>query len=98
MLSASSTVNNHLQQYTIDSTHNIFLDYWVQGGIIGVMLFGTVLFTAFYKFIKNNKKFEITILFGLLTVFSFNPLSVASLIALWWVLGQAFIVDSNHRK
>lgn len=84
----SKIVGNNARYQYVDSAHNIFLDFWVQGGLIGLFILGFLLKQAFGSFISQSKKIELTILLGLLAALSFNPVSVAALVQFWWLLGQ----------
>lgn len=83
----SIILNNNVQYQIIDSSHNILLDFWIQGGLIGLGLFVFLL----WLFFKNIK--SVALLGAFLAVFTvaiFNPVSVVNLIELWWILGQSF--------
>lgn len=81
-------LHNTIQYQYVDSAHNIFLDWFIQGGLVGLGLLVYLLFTTFKTAIQRNDIRLILCLLGLLTCFSFNPLSVVSLVALWWLIGQ----------
>ncbi|MDO8583319.1 MAG: O-antigen ligase family protein [bacterium] len=83
-------LNNAVRVEYVDSSHNFILDYFVQGGTIGLGILGTILFLSTKGLIRNSKKMELVILLGLITAMSFNPASVVILIGFWWVLGQGF--------
>jgi O-antigen ligase len=87
---ANLQLHNHLPGYYVDSAHNIFLDWWVQGGVIGLGILVWLLYRTFAQFIVRQNILYITLLVGLLAALSFNPASVVSLIALWWMIGQSF--------
>ena len=91
--SAISLTNNLRFQY-VDSSHNLLLDWWVQGGIIGVGLLLSLIFISFRKFIDHKKPLELVLILGLLTVMQFNPVSVVTLVGFWWLLGQGFKRDT----
>lgn len=91
---AATTLSNTIRFQYVDSSHNVFLDWWVQGGIFGFGLFVLLVGGAFYLAIKQKKSLEFILLLGILTVVSFNPASVTVLIALWWTLGQCYIKES----
>ncbi len=74
----------------VDSAHNLFLDFWVQSGVVGLSLITLILFLAFKNLVQENKKLELAILLGLITALSFNPMSAVILAEFWWVIGQAF--------
>ncbi len=82
--------NNSLIGYYVDSSHNIFLDWWVQGGLVGVGILAALFIFAIKNFYTRKATFELILFLGLLTGFSLNPLSVVSLIHLWWLIGQSF--------
>lgn len=82
--------HNSLIGYYVDSSHNIFLDWWVQGGLIGVGIITTLLILVIKNFYVRKSAYELMLLLGLLTVFSLNPLSVVSLLHFWWLIGQGF--------
>lgn len=87
---------NNLGTSVIDSSHNIFLDWFVQGGIIGLGSFIFLLFQSFLMFINKKEVRNIVLLIGLLTCLSFNPASIVSLIALWWLIGKGMKVYVVH--
>lgn len=78
-----------LVQYNyIDSAHNLFLDWWVQGGIVGATVLILLISFTLMKFIRENNKRELVLLLGMITVLSFNPGSFVGLIGFWWLIGQ----------
>lgn len=87
---ASVKINNNIKYQAVDSSHNFLLDYWVQGGAIGLGVIISLIFLSLKKLIRNNKTYEIAMLLGLICVMLFNPVSVATLVAFWFVLGQGF--------
>jgi len=93
---ASVTMNNLLQHQFIDSSHNFILDFWIQGGIVGLTALTAIIFFSIKNLINQSKTLELTALLGLLTVMSFNPVSVTTLVAFWWALGQGF--DTNKHQ
>ncbi len=84
----SLRLGNNIQYQYVDSSHNIFLDFWVEGGLIGLGLFCYLLFNVFQDLIKRQSIIQLTMMLGLLTVLSFNPVSVCILIAFWWLICQ----------
>lgn len=86
----SEIINNNVHYQYTDSSHNFLLDYWVTGGLIGVLTLCFLLFQAIKNFISRGKKLELAALLGLITVMSFNPVSVVTLAAFWWLIGQGF--------
>jgi O-antigen ligase len=78
---------NRLRGYYVDSSHNFILDWWVQGGFIGLGILLLLLFDAFKSFIRKKEKVYIVLLLGIVSVMSFNPMSVVTLVAFWWIVG-----------
>ncbi|HUQ85716.1 MAG TPA: O-antigen ligase family protein [Candidatus Limnocylindrales bacterium] len=85
---ANVRIGNHLPGYYVDSAHNIFLDFLVQGGIIGFLILIYLILNTFRGFIFHNNTRNIVLLLGLTASLSFNPASVVSLIQFWWLIGQ----------
>lgn len=79
----------------VDSSHNLFLDWWIQGGIVGVGLLLYLLVLTCMNFIKKKFLGRLALLIGLITTLSFNPASIVSLIGLWWLIGQG-ITQKNR--
>ncbi len=75
----------------IDSAHNIFLDWWVQGGVTGLVLFVSLIYFTIKNLIEREEVVKISLVLGIILALSFNPGSVTSLVALWWLIGQAFV-------
>ncbi len=86
--SAAVRLNLPVKNSYVDSSHNIFLDWLVEGGVIGLSILCSLIFLSFKKFLKEENIRELTLLFGLITVLSFNPASIVSMLAFWWVIGQ----------
>lgn len=86
----ASNVQSPLTYVYVDSSHNIFLDWWIQGGIVGFGILVSFIIYAFKSFLQKNDGFGITLLLGLITVVSFNPASIATLVAFWWLIGRSF--------
>lgn len=83
-------LQNSLVGYSLDSAHNILLDWWVQGGFAGVSLLIMYLFIVFKNLYIHNRRFELLLLFGIITTMSFNPASIVTLIEFWWLIGSSF--------
>ena len=82
-----------VQYYYVDSSHNIFLDFAVEGGVFALLsIVGLVIITIRNFFLTTNTQ-NLTIFFGLLTVLSFNPASVVGLLGIWWLIGQG--IEAN---
>lgn len=78
------------QYQVIDSAHNIFLDYWIWGGTVGLGLLGGLGMLGMKNMARKKMRLELTVFLGLLTVLSFNPLTVTVLAAFWFILGRSF--------
>lgn len=89
-------INNNVQFQVVDSSHNIFLDWWIQSGIIGTLLFTGLIVLAFINFSRKKQTLETILFLGIITVLSFNPASVASLVVLWWTIGRSFSDNENE--
>lgn len=87
----SPQMSNELRNQYVDSSHNFLLDWWVQGGIIGVGLILSLLYLSINHFSREHDKRNLMIILGLMTVMSFNPVSVTILIAFWWLISQGFL-------
>lgn len=83
-------LNFNAQYQIIDSSHNIFLDFWLWGGALGPGLLGILGVLGIKKMIKKRMLLELTVFIGLLTVLSFNPTTVSVLVGFWWIIGRSF--------
>jgi len=92
---ATLKLHNHLQGYYVDSSHNIFLDWFVEGGIVGLGLFASLLFQTFSRFVTAKQERNLVLLLGLTAGLSFNPVSIVLLIAFWWLIGQGMVNDGK---
>jgi O-antigen ligase len=86
------------QGYYIDSSHNIFLDWWIQGGIIGVGLMAVLLIDTLKSFFRKRDTFSVTLFLGLLSVTLFNPVSIVTLVQFWWLIGQGIKEEVSKVK
>ncbi|MDE2026224.1 MAG: O-antigen ligase family protein [Patescibacteria group bacterium] len=89
MHTAAVSLGLPIQYYYVDSGHNIFFDWFVQGGLVGVGLLCVIIYQTFVKAIKEHDTRQVTLIFGMLTVLSFNPASIVGLLGFWWIIGQA---------
>ena len=87
---SAAGLNLPIQYYYVDSSHNIFLDWWVQAGMIGLSILLLLVYGCFKNFTQTQNLRELVLLLGVLTVLSFNPASVVELLAFWWLIGQSF--------
>lgn len=83
---SAKNLHTTIQYENVDSSHNIFLDWWVQGGIIGVGALISLLIFSILSLVRANDKEKLTALLGLLVIVSFNPASVSTLLQLWWLI------------
>ena len=88
---AAETLQTTLRYQYVDSSHNVFLDWWVQGGIVGISLFVGILFLTSLSLIRKKQIALHASLFGILAVMLFNPVSTAILVPLWWIIGQSMM-------
>lgn len=95
ILLQQSTMSQHLRvrEYYVDSSHNIFLDWWVQGGIVGMSILLILIVIAFRQFAKTDNKRNTMLLLGILTALSFNPASIVGLLQFWWLIGSSQIEE-----
>lgn len=77
---------NNVRFQTVDSTHNIFLDWFVQAGILGLFLFVWLNLKTVYNLVKKEDHLELVQFLGIITIASFNPISITLLIYFWWIL------------
>lgn len=83
-------LNINAQYQVIDSSHNIFLDFWVWGGGVGVGLLSLLIVLTLKNLVQKKMILETGVFIGLLTVLSFNPTTVSVLAGFWWVIGRSF--------
>lgn len=84
----AETLKNNLRFQYVDSSHNILLDWWVQGGIVGLCIILLIIFTTLKNLINHNQIYKIVSFIGILAMFMFNPMSIVNLIQFWWIVGQ----------
>lgn len=91
----SEQLQNEVRFQHVDSSHNVLLDWWVQGGIIGV---STLLYCTLFSiktYIRAGSMLELTLLFACLQLMLFNPVSIVILSVFWWCIGRGFIAIRN---
>lgn len=96
MKRTSEMLGNTVQYQYVDSSHNLFLDMWVAGGIVGLGAFMFLVVTSFQTLVATHDDTKLMILLGLITALSFNPASVAALVWLWWVIGSGATTSLNR--
>ena len=69
--------------FSVDNMHNIFLEYALSSGIVGLVLF---VILSLLSFIKSDRARKMLFLSFFVTAF-FNPLSIAQLFLFWVFLG-----------
>ena len=89
----SEKLQNNVRFQFIDSGHNIFLEYWYSGGLLGLGSLIILIFLSLKKLIKKQQIALIAAWLGLLTMFSYNPMSVVNLVELWWLIGLGLEKD-----
>lgn len=94
---ASWERSDNVRFQTIDSSHNIFLDWWIQAGFVGVVILLFFVGRTFQVYIVEKNFRNLVVLLALLVMFSFNPLSVPAHFMLWWLIGQAFMFRPHVR-
>lgn len=87
------TLSNNLRWQYVDSAHNVLLDWWVQGGIIGLALMGILFLFTVRNMVQKARTLELAVVIGLVATMLFNPVSVASLIFFWWLMGYTSDYD-----
>ncbi|MFA5932469.1 MAG: O-antigen ligase family protein [Microgenomates group bacterium] len=81
---------NFIRFQAVDSAHNLFLNWWIMGGLVGVLIITSLITIALRNFYLQKNWIFLSILIGLLTVQLFNPVSIVSLVQFWWILGMGF--------
>ncbi len=81
-------IENTLRYQYVDSSHNIFMDWWVQGGLWGISILLAFLGLALWRLIRIADILNVLLLTGMLGVLFFNPGSMIALVHLWWVIGR----------
>lgn len=86
---------NRLRGYYVDSSHNFLLDWWIQGGFIGLSLVVLLAVNALGGFVQAQDRLRLSLLLGVLAVMLFNPVSVVTLVHFWWLVGQGVSNKDN---
>jgi hypothetical protein len=85
---AAESIQTSVRFQYVDSSHNMFLDWWVQAGIVGLVLFISKLFLTLRGMIREKDTVLLASLFGMIAVMLFNPVSIAVLVPFWWLIGE----------
>lgn len=91
----SIKLNNNIQYQYIDSSHNFILDWWVQGGITGLILLVLILYFSIKSFACHSSVVKLTSLLGIISLLSFNPVSIVIILYFWWIIGQGIGEDTG---
>lgn len=89
-------INVPVQYYYVDSAHNIFLDWYIAGGFVGLISLIGLLITAGITFIQQKNARNCVLLLGMIVVLSFNPASIVGLLNFWWLIGQGYSYVSKY--
>ncbi len=84
----TAETNKEIQFLTVDSAHNLWLQWWASGGIIGVLLIIWLVGRAGWEYWNKDKPVWFISLVGLLAVQFFTPVSIIILAYFWWVLAE----------
>lgn len=85
---SAGRLNNNVMYQVVDSSHNFLLDYWLEGGIVGVVCILFLIGLSIHGLILTKRTLELTAFLGVITAMLFNPVSVVNLLAFWWLIGQ----------
>jgi O-antigen ligase len=86
----SEKLNNNTQYQVVDSSHNFLLDYWVQGGLVGLISVALLIVLSIKGLLAVSKRLELALFLAVITAMLFNPVSVVTLLFFWWLVGQGF--------
>lgn len=89
-------LQNSIRFQTVDSSHNFLLDYWIEGGIAGLLIIFSLLYHSIKNLVRAKKTLELTVLLAILTAMLFNPVSIGILIVFWWIIGRSFATFSSE--
>lgn len=81
---------NFIRFQSVDNGHNLFLNWWIMGGSLGLSLFIILMLISVTNLYKTKSWAFLSILIGLLIIQLFNPVSSVILVQFWWVLGISF--------
>ncbi len=87
---AAYYLNSPIKLNYVDSAHNFLLDWWIQGGILGLLSITFLSIRTLYLLTKKKMAVELVALLGIIAIMSFNPASVVTLAAFWWLIGRGF--------
>lgn len=96
LANTAERLNSVVATLYVDSAHNFLLDWLVQGGILGLGLLLIFIWLAIKNYLLKKQILELTLLLGVMTSMSFNPVSVVTLIVFWWLIGNSFLKKSKN--
>lgn len=86
----SVALDNNVRFQYVDSAHNIFLDWWIQGGLIGIIILFWLTHSTIKTYLDHNDQMLTIAFLGILATLLFNPLSFVNLMQFWWLIGFSF--------
>jgi O-antigen ligase len=89
----SEKLQNNIRFENVDSAHNLWLDFWVSGGIVSLICLIFLICLSMKKQIHQDNLPLLSAWLGILVMFSFNPMSVVNLVELWWLIGLGLDQD-----
>ncbi len=87
---SAQEMNVNSQYQIIDSSHNLLLDYWIWGGLIGLIIVLILMISAVINMSTKSMTLELAVFLGVSTVLMFNPTTVSILAGFWWLIGRSF--------
>lgn len=82
-------INNFVKYQTVDSAHNLILNWWIMTGGVGVLLLIILISISLKNLYQQKNWMFLSILIGLLMIQMFNPVSIVTLVHFWFILGLA---------
>lgn len=82
-------INNFIKYQPVDSAHNLILNWWIMGGLIGVIVLVSLISFSLKNLYQQKNWILFSILIGLLMIQFFNPVSIVTLVHFWYILGLA---------
>ena len=92
----ATKLDNNTKLQVVDSSHNFLLDYWIQGGLVGLVCILMLIGLSIQGLIRSRKTLELTAFLGVITAMLFNPVSVVTLVAFWWLIGRGSSLNSRE--
>lgn len=90
LIKTSEIINNNVRFQYVDSSHNLLLDWWVQGGSVGLILLISLLGLSYWRLTSRQQSERLILFLGIFIMLLFNPLSITTHTTLWWIIGQGF--------